>query len=111
MENKMGFLTSILLFGMCVVPMIFDIFDGSVKSNKAMNVATELNQMLSAEGGITPRVDNVIKNLESRGYVVEMQTESGARPTGIQPAGTTIKFQVDLDGYITKGDVTVNKRS
>ncbi len=110
MENKMSFLTAILLFGMCVIPTIFEIFDGSVKSNKAMNVATELNQMLSAEGGITPRVDTVLRNLESRGYEVELQTESGDIPTGIQPAGTTIKYHVDLDGYGTNGDVTVNKR-
>lgn len=110
MEQKLGFMGVLFIFAVFVVPLLVQTFDGHVKGGKVLNVSTELQQMISAEGGVTPAVTTAIDKLNAKGYVVDITSSNGST-TGVLPVGTKVEIEVSLDDYETKSYVTVNKRT
>lgn len=109
MGEKTGLLTTLIIIAVFVLPLFQNNFSNNAKGTKVLNTATQLQQMVSAEGGVTPRVENTISELTSHGYNIEITSEEG-EAVGVLPVGTKVDIMVNLDGFETHSFVTVNKR-
>lgn len=110
MEQKIGFMGVLFIFGIFVMPLLIHTFEGHVKGGKALNVSTELQQAISAEGGVTPKIESALNKLRAKGYEINISTSNGAS-TGVFPVGTEVEIYVDIDGFNTKSYATVNRRT
>ncbi|MGE7924695.1 hypothetical protein ACQKND_16150 [Viridibacillus arvi] len=111
MDQKVDFMTTLLIFAVCVIPLSFNLFVGQVKSNEVMNTSTELRQLIATEGGVTTRVESTVNKLKAKGFEVEFETEDGSSANGILPVGTVVKVLIGLDEFETSDVVIVNRRS
>lgn len=56
MGEKMGLLFTVAIFAMGLLPFLLDMFTFNVQTTQFLNAATEMQQLVTEEGGITDRV-------------------------------------------------------
>lgn len=96
----MGLLFSIAVFVMGLLPMGIDIFTFNVASSQFLNATTEMQQIVTEEGGITDRVHYIA---DSSTIKYTFKNEAGSLVDGIQDVGDVIyiDYQYDYKGIYT----------
>ncbi|MEL3959566.1 hypothetical protein NST17_20650 [Caldifermentibacillus hisashii] len=110
MGEKLGFMTVLLIFSIAVIPTLFVSFQSHVEGSTLLNISTEMQQLVSAEGGVTNKVQNAVSALEKRGVDITIQDESGKNVTGKVPVGEKVVMTYKMDNFQTKNEVTILKR-
>jgi len=97
----MGFLFTIAIFAMCLLPMCIDFFTLNVTTSQFLNASTEMQQLVSEEGGITERVHNV---MDSSAINYTFKDKAGQEIDGVQDVGKEIyiDYKYDWKGIFTK---------
>lgn len=110
MGEKLGFMTVLLIFAIAVIPALFVSWQSHVEGSTLLNVSTEMQQLVSAEGGVTDKVQNAVSALEKRGIDVSIQDESGNSVTGKVPVGEKLIMTYTIDNFKTENEVVILKR-
>lgn len=110
MGEKMGFMTVILIFGIGVLPLLFSAFTSHVTTGKLLTISTEMQQLVSAEGGVTEKVNNEVQGLEDSGFEITF-TDNGGNPVNSQvTVGETIYINYSIKDFETSNQVLITKR-
>jgi len=110
MGEKIGFMTVLLLFGVFIVPFLLLGFIGQVESSKFLTIANEVQQLVSAEGGVTEKVHSVVSDLEEKGVFIEFSDVEGQPINDKVDAGEEVIINYNFKDFNTKNSVTVLKR-
>jgi|SRR5690625_3849179 len=110
MGEKTGFMTVLIIFAIGVIPFLFSMFDTQVKSSKLLALSSEVNQLMVAEGDITPTVNNVVSNFEAKGVVIEFRDKNDNIITSSPGIGEKIVVVYKIDDFEVSNSVIVNKR-
>lgn len=110
MGEKIGFMTVLIIFVMVLLPVLFTSFKSHVEGSTLLNISTEMQQLVSAEGGVTDKVENVVDSLESKGVEVTITDKSGNAVTGKVPVGERVYLTYEKDGFKTRNSVVILKR-
>lgn len=108
MGEKLGFLFTIAIFAMSLLPLGLDAFTFNVRTSQFLNAATEMQQVVKEEGGITDRVHYINDN-SSISYT--FKNKDGQIIDGKQDVGEVIyiEYQYDWKGiYTQKTFKTIN---
>jgi len=113
MGEKQGFLTVILLFAITVVPTLLTSFITHVEGSKVMNISTEFQQIVSAEGGLKGRAATAQGEMASRGLNISVVNENGGSASNPR-VGDTLRMTYHYDGlktdFETENKVTILRR-
>lgn len=99
MSQIKGHLFGWFIFSMFIIPMLLAAGIDSINSHGLTKVSTELADVVKSEGGITPKVSNIVSNLSRRGYTITFTNDDGVQVSGRQSFGdeivmnTTYKYQ------------------
>ena len=110
MGEKTGFLLVLLIFGVAIIPFMLNGFDKQVKSSKLLSLSNEVQQLVSAEGGVSDKVQNVSDQFREKGVTIEFTDKHGNPITGKVNAGDEVFIQYEFDGFETKNSVVVLRR-
>lgn len=110
MGEKMGFMTVILIFGIGVLPLLFTAFSSHVSTGKLLTVSTEMQQLVSAEGGVTEKVNDSVQRLENRGFEITFKDRNGNPVNGQVAVGETIYINYSVKDFETSNQVLITKR-
>ena len=108
MSELKGAIFSMAIFVAFIVPLFLQISVGSVHQHAFMKVSTEVTSMVKEEGGVTERVNEVVNNLNEKGYTITFKDESGAIISGQQEFGSTIVIDFDYNYKNVRGEETLN---
>ena len=111
MGEKIGFMTTLLIFGIGIIPLLISTFTDHTQSAKLLTISTEVQQMVTAEGGVTEIVEGVVSNLANQGVEVSFWDKEGNPITGIVPVGEEIVIQYEWGDFNTTNQVLVTKRN
>ncbi|MEV2908309.1 hypothetical protein ABNF65_06540 [Paenibacillus larvae] len=93
MSELKGAIFSILILVAFILPVLLFIGIQSIHQNGFLKTATEVEQMIEREGGVTPRVQQVADFLGQKGYTISFSDTSGKPVMGKQSIGTIIRIQ------------------
>lgn len=110
MGEKTGFLTVMIIFFLGFVPFLFYLYTQQVYTTKLMTISNEVNQLLVAEGDITPRVMEVVDKFEEKGVEITFQDEDGNEITSRSEIGEKINILYEYKGYKTMNSAYLIKR-
>lgn len=110
MGEKLGFMTVLLLIAVGIVPFMLNMFDEHVKTSKLLSLSNEMQQLVSAEGDITPKVTHAVNELEEKGVEVEFKDQNGNIITSSPGIGEKVIIEYRYDGYGLSNSVVLNKR-
>lgn len=110
MGEKTGFLTVMIIFFLGFVPFLFYLYTQQVHTTKLMTISNEVNQLLVAEGDITPRVMEVVDKFEEKGVEITFQDEDGNEITSRSEIGEKINILYEYKGYKTTNSAYLIKR-
>lgn len=110
MGEKKGFLAVMLIFGLFMIPLLFNIYTNNVKTSKLLTISTEMQQLVSTEGGITNKVKNAVTKLQGEGIKIEFKDGNGNVVNNKVPVGEEIFIYYDYDGFKTSNSVIITKR-
>lgn len=110
MGEKTAFLAVMILFFLGVIPFLFYLYTQQVNASKLMAVSTEMNQLLIAEGDITERVNEVVEELEEKGFKITFQNENGETITSRSEIGEKINIIYEYKGFKTMNSAYLTKR-
>lgn len=110
MGEKTGFLMVLVIFGAFIVPILIGSFISHWEGSQVLTVSTEMQQLVSAEGGLTPKVQQAIDNFGSKGLAITLTDSTGAPLTGKAPVGETIKMTYEFNDFKTENQTIVLTR-
>lgn len=110
MGEKVGFLTVLLLFGVGIIPILISTFNDHTQNAKLLTISTEMQQMVAAEGGVTPTVNEHVSSLSEKGYEIRFFDENGSPVTGVMPVGETIFIKYKKGDYVTSNKALITRR-
>lgn len=109
MGEKTGFMAVLFLFLVGVIPFLFFLFNSQVTSSKLLALSNEMNQLVVAEGDITPKVMDTVDQFEEKGVTIEFKDEDGNVINSRQNIGDKITiickyndFEVESHAFLTK---------
>lgn len=110
MGEKTGFLVVMILFFLGFVPFLFYLYTQQIQTNKLMTISNEVNQLLVAEGDITPKVIEMVNNLDEKGVKITFYDEDGNPITARSEIGEKIDILFEYGNYETMNSVYLTKR-
>lgn len=110
MGEKIGFISVLALVLIFIVPFTLNLFDKQVKANKLMSLNNEIRQMVVAEGGVTPNVEEVVDDFSNMGVKIEFKDDNGKEVIGQVKAGEKVNIELEYDGFETGSTVIITKR-
>lgn len=111
MGEKVGFMKVLLIFGAFIVPFIFNVYINHVQGAKLLSLSTEVQQLVSAEGGVTPRVEQLVNEFAEKGVSITFEDENGNAVTGTVPVGEKITIHYKYQDLETSNSTTILKRN
>lgn len=111
MGEKTGFMVVLFLFGAFVIPLMLIMYIHNIQGAKLMSLSTEMQQLVSAEGGVTPKVQHAVNELSVNGVQITFEDESGNPVTGTVPVGETITIHYKYNDFETSNSTTILKRN
>ncbi|RKJ25527.1 hypothetical protein D7X33_43515 [Butyricicoccus sp. 1XD8-22] len=110
MGEKTGFMGVLLIFAIFIVPFLFNMFDNQVKGSKLLSLSNEVQQLVVAEGDITPTVKNVVNDLRQKGVTIEFRDKSNRVINSSPGLGEKVVMVYKYDGFETSNSATITKR-
>jgi len=110
MGEKTGFITVLLLFAIGIFPILLNTFTSQVNSSKILTVSTEIQQLVTAEGGVTDKVKKAVDKLDSQGYHIEFTDSNGNPVTGKVDVGKEVVINYEFNGFETSNSTIIMKR-
>lgn len=110
MSEKIGFIGVLLIFAIGVIPFLFNTFDNQVKASKLMSLSNEVQQLVVAEGDITPTVNNVVDDFREKGVTIEFRDENNNVIDDSPGLGEKINIYYEYDGFELSNSVIITKR-
>lgn len=111
MGEKTGFMTVLFIFGAFIIPIMLVLFINNVEGSKLLTLSTEMQQMVSAEGGVSDRVKQVVNELQNQGVTITFEDENGNTVTGTVPAGKKITIHYKYKHFETSNSTTILRRN
>lgn len=69
----------------------------NVEASNFQNAATEMQQLVNQEGGVTAPVLEAQEKLADKGATIQFKDDAGNLISGKQPVGTTINIEYDYE--------------
>lgn len=110
MGEKTGFMAVLIIFAIGVIPFLFNMFDTQVKSSKLLALSNEVNQLIVAEGDITPTVKDVVTDFADKGVVIEFKDKNNNVITSSPGIGEKIIIVYKYDDIETTNTAIMTKR-
>lgn len=110
MGEKTGLMTGLLIIALVVLPVLIASFVGYVKTGKLLTASTEVQQLVSAEGGVTDTVESEISRLANKGIAISIEDKNGNPVTGKVPVGEKITIHYQYGDKSTSNQVLILKR-
>lgn len=110
MGEKTGFMAVLLVVCIFVIPFLFNMFDDQVKSSKLLSLSNEMQQLVSAEGDITPTVNSVVNELREKGVNVEFRDKNNNIIHSSPGLGEKVYITYEYDGFEVRNSVIMTKR-
>ena len=118
MSEMKGAIFSLAFFIVFILPIFLQISIGSVHQHAFMKVSTEVTSMVKEEGGVTERVNEVVNNLNEKGYTITFRDKNGSEIIGKRGFGDKIYIDFDYTYKNVRGEenlstnniVTVSRR-
>lgn len=110
MGEKTGFLTLLLLFAIGILPLLLNMFETQVKSSRLLALSNEINQLIVAEGDITPNVQEVVNTFSEKGIDIEFRDKNNNLITSSPGIGEKIIIVYKYDGLETTNSAVLTKR-
>lgn len=111
MGEKTGFMTVLFIFGAFILPLLLRVYIDNVHTQQLLTVSTEMQQLVSAEGGVTERVQNVANQLKEKGLTITFKDENGNPVAGKVPVGKQIIMDYQYNGFKTSNSTIILKRN
>lgn len=111
MGEKTGFMTVLLIFGAFVLPLLLIMYINNVEGSKLLSLSTEVQQLVSAEGGVSDRVEQLVNDLADKGVDITFRDNSGNTITGRVPVGETVNIHYKYKDFETSNSTTILKRN
>lgn len=99
-----GGLIAMLLFVAIIIPALLYVSIGSLQQHAFVKITTEVTEVVKDEGGITSKVDNIVRKLESRGYTIVFKDSSGSVVRGKRDFGENIVIDYKYKYHNVRGD-------
>lgn len=106
----MGFLGLLLIFAVAILPLLFNVFDHQVKSTKLLALSNEVQQLVSSEGDINSRVDEVVNDLQERGIDIEFTDKQNNPITNNLEVGEEVVIHYKFEDFELQNSAIINKR-
>lgn len=110
MGEKTGFLTVLLIFGIGIIPLLLSTFQDHVTSSKLLTLSTEMQQLVSSEGGVTDKVNNVVSEFENRGVNISFADKNGNTISGKVPVGQEVFMTYEFRDFETSNSTIILRR-
>ncbi|GAE93081.1 hypothetical protein JCM21714_2118 [Gracilibacillus boraciitolerans JCM 21714] len=110
MGEKTGFIAVLLVFAIGLLPLCINTYVNHVYSTKLLSTSAEVQQLVSAEGGITPRVQEVVTKLESQGATIVFTDGNGNTVSGTVPVGEEIIMDYEYEDFQTRNSTVILRR-
>ncbi|MEC1158682.1 hypothetical protein [Cytobacillus horneckiae] len=110
MGEKLGFIKILLIAVVFVIPIFLLVFKTQVDNTKLLNVSVEVQQLVSAEGGLSSKVSKVISEFEKKGLQIELKDAAGNRVNGKVDVGEDVYITYKYKGAVTSNKTTILKR-
>lgn len=110
MGEKTGFMGVLIILAVGVIPFLFNLFDTQVKTNKLMSLSNEVQQLVVAEGDITPTVRSVVNGFKEKGINIEFRDKNGNIIHSSPGIGEKLYIHYEYDGFKMKNSVILTKR-
>lgn len=111
MGEKTGFMTVLFIFGIFIMPIMMTLYINNVEGSKMLSLSTEMQQLVSAEGGVTSRVQEAANKLAEQGVTITFTDNNGNTVYGKVPAGETVNIHYKYKGFETSNSTTILKRN
>lgn len=96
------------VFIVFIFPLFLSIGIDSLHQHTFMKFTTELKEVVQEEGGVTSKVDNIIGELETRGYAITVKDGNGSVVTGARTFGDTIIIESNYKYAGVRGERELN---
>ncbi|MFD1705213.1 MULTISPECIES: hypothetical protein [Siminovitchia] len=104
MSEIKGAIFSMAIFIAFIVPIFLQVGIGSVHQHAFMKITTEVTSIVKEEGGVTDKVNNIVRNLNDKGYTITFKNDSGVPVHGKRPFGETIIIDFDYKYKNVRGE-------
>ncbi|MFD2658476.1 hypothetical protein [Gracilibacillus thailandensis] len=111
MGEKTGFMTVLFIFGAFVIPFMLTMYINNIEGSKLLTLSTEMQQMVSAEGGVTDKVEHAVNELSGKGVEITFKDSAGNPVTGRVPVGEKINIHYKYGDFETSNSTTILKRN
>lgn len=92
MGEMKGFLFSIIFFIAFMFPALLMLSIDSLQSHAFMKVTTEMHELVKEEGGVGTKTDQLLNQLEAKGYNISFKDEHGNPINGVVEYGNTVNM-------------------
>lgn len=110
MGEKMGFFGVLIIFAVVIIPFMFHAFNVQTQGSTLLATASEVQQLVASEGGVTAKVKGLVTSLNDRGYTISFKNESGNVVNGKVDAGKNVIIHYEYEGFEVNNTVTVLNR-
>jgi hypothetical protein len=93
MGENMGYAFGLLILVVFGVPLLLGLNIDQNSRSQLLNVSTEMQQLVSQEGGVTDPVHRYANHLKEKGATVTFLDENGAAVDGKQEVGSKVYIQ------------------
>lgn len=91
MSEMKGALLSLLIFLFFIFPLLLSTGLNSVQQHAFIKTTTEFADIVKNEGGVTGRVDEIVDQLEARGYTITFSATDGSPVIGAASYGDMLR--------------------
>lgn len=110
MGEKTGFMFVLLIFSITLLPFLLNTFEKQTHSSKLLTLTTEVQQMVSAEGGVTNKVKDLTSAVREKDVFIEYFDTQGSPITGKVDVGEEIIIKYEYRGFKTENSVVILRR-
>lgn len=111
MGEKIGFMTVLVLFSIFLLPLSLNTFFNHIEGGKMLSLTAEMQQLVSAEGGVSQRVNDVVEEMEGRGVGISFQDENGNPINSKVDVGTKVIIHYEYKDFETSNSTVITRRS
>lgn len=111
MGEKTGFMTVLLIFGAFLIPIMLTLYINNIEGSKLLSLSTEMQQLVSAEGGVTDKVQHAVDTFAENRVEITFKDSEGNPVTGRVPVGEEITINYKYKGFETSNSTTILKRN
>lgn len=111
MSELKGAVFSLAIFVAFLIPFFLTMGIGSIHQHAFMKVTTEVSEIVKEEGGVTEKVNNIVSNLEEKGYEISFKDRNGATVNGKQTFGDEVIIDYRYEYQDVRGKRTLNTQN